>query len=108
MDLETNYLILLNSLDLHCRTPEIQLSSRSEDIKDSKSYKELSSLGSKVLPFIKDSYLSKHLSETTIYHAFPMLVGEIAGSKFKIPSEIAGRLESIRGYTINWLENMGY
>ncbi|HLC78514.1 MAG TPA: hypothetical protein VJH92_05290 [Candidatus Nanoarchaeia archaeon] len=106
MDLENTFNSLLTSWDSYCCTPEVQLSSNSQNVRNCVAYRSLSKMGSKILPLIKRAYMDKALDETTVLHGFPMLVQDIAGSRYDLPEDFKGRLESVREYTINWLENM--
>lgn len=95
---------LLNEWNEYCKKDEVQISSNSRNITDCQQFRELTSMGVGILPLIKDAYNNPELSKTLILHGLPKLIKSLTGDRFVIPNGIAGKMEEIKKYTINWLE----
>ena len=90
----------------HCE--EVRFSSLASDYMNCEAYRKIVAMGPAVLPLIREIYAGPDEDAFFPIAGWACAIQDIAGDEFKMPTELRGKIEKIRDYSVKWLdENMG-
>ncbi len=104
-NLKKNFNIYLDEWKKHTRT--CLHHSTTQPMLDCDAYKQIISMGFKVLPLLKRLYDKDSSTDFELdvikAHGIVRAVRDIVGEDFQIPEEIRGNIPKMENYTKNWL-----
>lgn len=107
--LESQFDKYVDEWTLHCKKPEVRVSSSVIPLRDCDAYRKIVSMGPNVLPFVRRLYDKDNSNnfELSIIQAHGLIgiVKEIIGDDFQIPEDIRGRVSEVESYTKDWLDH---
>jgi len=102
MDLEARFDARTEEWSRHCQS--VAHSSSSTDYHDCEPFRQLVALGAEALPLIQRVYAGEDTKASLGVAGWAVVVQEIVTPDFAIPEAIRGKIDAIREYTLDWLD----